>query len=47
MDIKPTKQGLAKIVSKENCQALGINLLVGKNGESGKVEEKKKVEAST
>ena len=40
LDIRPTKlikgQGLAKILSESNCQALGINLSMISNEESKK-----------
>lgn len=43
MDIKPTKlikgKGLAKILYEANCQELGINSLVGKDGECEKLEQ--------
>ena len=43
LDICPTKlvkgQGLAKILSKSNCQALGINLSMIANEEFEKKEE--------
>ena len=51
MDIKPTKlikgQVLAKIFSEANCQALGINLLIDKEGGSIREEEKNNIKTST
>lgn len=50
MDIKPTKlikgKGLAKLLSKENFQELGINLLAGKDGESDKLKQQQGIEPS-
>ena len=43
LDICPTKlikgQGLAKILSESNCQALGINISMIANEESEKIDE--------
>lgn len=51
IDIKPTKlikgQGLDKILSEANCQALGINLVTDKEGGSGKGEDQNNIKSST
>lgn len=51
MDIKSTKlikgHELAKIMFYANFQDLGINLLIGNDGGSGKEEKKQRIEIPT
>ena len=51
LDIRPTKlikgQGLAKILSESNCQALGINLSMTTNEDTGAREEAQRIEIAS